>query len=95
VTEYTIGACITNVSEWNNSSLRIAPNPFEDSFQLQLHGAHFTYVQIVDLTGRIIETISASQLNATIDGSAWPSGMYLLQSFDKFGVKGVSVIVKK
>jgi hypothetical protein len=95
VTEYTIGACTTNVGEWNNSSLRIAPNPFEDSFQLLLNRNSYSHVQIVDLTGRIIETISVSRLNARVDASSWPSGMYLLQTFDQMGVKGVSVIVKK
>jgi hypothetical protein len=95
VTEYVIGTCATSVNEWSSRDVLILPNPFENTFQIQLNGYSFSHAQIIDLTGRIIETLPASQLNAPIDGSSWPSGMYLLQTFDAMGAKGTSVILKK
>jgi hypothetical protein len=95
VTEYVIGTCATSVDEWSSRDIQISPNPFEDTFQIQLNGYSFTHAHIIDLTGRIIETIPAWQLNAPVDGSSWPSGIYLLQTFDTMGAKGTSVIVKK
>jgi hypothetical protein len=95
VTEYVIGTCATSVNEWSSRDVLILPNPFENTFQIQLNGYSFSHAQIIDLTGRIIETLPASQLNAPIDGSSWPSGMYLLQTFDAMGAKGTSVILRK
>ena len=95
VTEYVIGTCATSVNEWSSRDVLILPNPFENTFQIQLNGYSFSHAQIIDLTGRIIETLPASQLNAPVDGSSWPAGMYLLQTFDSMGAKGTSVILKR
>jgi hypothetical protein len=73
----------------------VQPNPFENSFRIQVKGAQPEQAVIVDLTGRIVETISGSELQDSIDSSSLPQGMYILQVYSKNSTLECIPIVKR
>jgi hypothetical protein len=79
VTSYTSGPCTTGIAEFNQYSLQIFPNPVEDNFRIITQGEKAEYVTIIDIAGRVIETIPENQLGLLINTSEWTAGLYFLQ----------------
>jgi hypothetical protein len=82
VTSYTTGPCTTGVTETEGSFLNVYPNPFDDSFRLATQGTKPSHFVVVDVTGRIMTTISGSSTAESVNTSNWPSGMYIVHVYD-------------
>jgi hypothetical protein len=95
VTEYTAGPCIVGIAESIDVHFSVQPNPFENSFRIQVKSAQPEQAVIVDLTGRIVETISGSELQDSIDTGSWPQGLYILQVYSKNSTMECIPIVKR
>ena len=78
VTAFTTGPCATEVNELSAGQFSIVPNPFEESFRIILKQAVPSHAAVVDLTGRVLETIPSSRIQQAIDASHWPAGMYII-----------------
>jgi hypothetical protein len=82
VTSYTTGPCTTGVTEAEGSFLSVYPNPFDNSFRLATQGTKPSHFVVVDVTGRIMTTISGSSVSGFVNTSNWPSGMYIVHVYD-------------
>jgi hypothetical protein len=80
VTTYTTGPCSSNFVEALTTNIVVFPNPFNDQFLIQVVGNKPASACVLDMTGRIIARITASQMNESVDTSNWPAGVYLLQT---------------
>jgi hypothetical protein len=57
------------------TEVRLVPNPASTSFKVDLDGVPYQGVQVVDLSGKEIITISEKQIDVT----NWQSGVYLVR----------------
>jgi hypothetical protein len=81
VLSYTAGPCITGVLESDQAGFVVSPNPFDNGFRISCYGFYPSHAVVVDCTGRVMETIPASNLQKEIDTSQWPSGMYIVHVY--------------
>jgi hypothetical protein len=91
-------APIETVTETTNNLLNAIayPNPFRDSFNLEIKPIAATPIQIVvyDMTGRLLESksLTVDQANSTPIGSNYPSGVYQVVVSQESQVQTVRVI---
>ncbi len=64
------------------AQLRIIPNPAGSSFRLEMHGVQPIDVQILDIHGRLIRKLEASEWTGLVDVTQIPAGMYYLRMLD-------------
>lgn len=83
VTSYTAGACITGVSESDESFLSIYPNPIENNFRIITQGKPADYATVTDIAGSVLLTIPGNRLNDEVNASAWSAGTYFVQLYHK------------
>jgi len=82
VTSYTVGPCVTGITESDFATISAYPNPFESGFQLAFSGNNPSHALVFDCMGRIMETVSGLEMQGEIDASNWPSGMYIVHVYD-------------
>ncbi len=76
------------VDSFDLNNLEISPNPFSDYFNIETN-AEVVDIQILDLNGRIIQTINKSK--GKIDGSNLKPGYYLLKISEKKILKVIKI----
>lgn len=82
-----------SVSE--SSSVRIWPNPFNESFYIFNPKGTSTKFMIVDMHGRMVESNMLTNRTSSISSLSWPSGRYKLLLIDRNGeVVNVSLMKK-
>ncbi len=69
------------------SRYEVYPNPTSDLIHIKKSTAKSNRVQLVDLTGRVLQEVVLDGLYTTIDIQNYPSGMYLLKFDDGLIVK--------
>lgn len=79
----------------NKNAVKLYPNPAAASFSIQFNTAQFSraQLQIVDINGRIIKTLSDVQNNAALDISSLRNGLYLVNISDGQSFKTVKKLV--
>jgi hypothetical protein len=95
VTSYVGGPCITSIAEAEVKNWSIYPNPFSESFHLNLAENEFTHAIIYDMTGRVMTFISGKLLAQPIDGSNWESGVYVIHLYGESKVVQHATMLKK
>ena len=71
VTNYIVG-----VSEASEHGIRVYPNPMENELRIDLPSQGIYHVEIRDLTGRIVTSISQCQVSCTLQREGAASGIY-------------------
>lgn len=91
------GICLhPSVSEILSAELKIFPNPATDFISLQYPTkSNISTVQIIDLNGRILREINASQFNNTIDISEYPNGIYVARLIGKDSVAYAKFMIER
>lgn len=95
VHEYTLCYLVTiGINEISNKEdlITISPNPVTSA--LSIEAPLNSTIEILNLQGQIINSLSANAGNTTIDVSAFPTGMYFVEIKSKSGV-GVRKFVKE
>ena len=59
-------------------SLKVFPNPFTESLQVNLESDRYDFVRIIDLSGRIFYEAIIVNTNFTVNLSPFPQGIYIL-----------------
>lgn len=81
----------------SDGSVKTFPNPFTNTFQLQLGNSYMagkTSVRITDVQGRIMQTIEANSHEITL-GSSLSKGIYMVQVISNNAVVYTGKIVKE
>lgn len=83
----------SGIDEANADAVKVFPNPTDALLNVQWSGA-FTpkQMELVDATGRIVMTRTATSTNEQLDLSNIPSGYYLLNIRGDNGVESVQVL---
>ena len=77
----------TGISDRKHDQLRIWPNPANDMLNVQLHnGAMIGLVEVIDITGRIVQSEGSSASIERMDVSGLPIGNYTLRITSEEGV---------
>jgi hypothetical protein len=89
----------TNEAEQNAAFLHVAPNPTTGMLSVTLTEAaqKGTYIDLIDMTGRLIQTIRLADatLVQTLDLTPLPSGIYMVKLRLQDQVIGVAKVVKE
>lgn len=94
VTSYTAGPCTTNLTEIPQLIYTIQPNPFNTSFTLKFTGSQPSLVEVADVTGRVITTLTNDQIKRSVDASDWPQGIYIVRSYSNANAASCQTIMK-
>ena len=75
--------------EWSEADFELYPNPATEQVSLNWNqdALDFTQIQVIDLSGKLIWSLSGSELEngrSEIDVRNWPSGTYI------FSIKGIN-----
>ncbi len=82
-----------NVQDLANSSLRIYPNPASNILNIQ-HDLMIKKIMVIDFTGKAVINKHINSNKSTIDISAIPSGIYLVQIYTNDTPEVVKIIKK-
>jgi hypothetical protein len=95
--ELVSGECLYNsVSDISSVELKLSPNPASDFISLQYPTkSNISTVQIVDMNGRVLQEINASQFNNSIDISEYPNGIYVARLIGKDSVAYAKFMIEK
>ncbi len=72
-----LGSSITE-NQRNNTYSHLYPNPAADKIKIVALSANYT-VNVVDATGKVMDSLRSKGLEQTLDISAYPSGLYLIR----------------
>jgi len=94
-TAYTVTE-VAGVSESNLSEITAYPNPVVTELTINLGNNNVSSINIIDMSGRVLETISNLDSSVTIDMSNYNSGVYFYQVIDNdSAIKTEKFIVTK
>ena len=86
----------------NFSIQNIFPNPFNPSvsIKLYLNTPEYLTIQVLDLNGRVVESINDRNYNAGrnmifLNGEEWSSGVYLLQVSNGVEIASSKMVLTK
>jgi uncharacterized repeat protein (TIGR01451 family) len=82
---------LLNLNSFGNASVSFAPNPTKNVIHITSKG-NITSVQLVDVQGRILETMTANEEQLDFDLSQKAGGVYFVKIWTDKGVKVVKVI---
>jgi hypothetical protein len=63
----------------NQLQLQIYPNPAEGMIQIEFEQKGFYEIGLMDLNGKILQTVNTHTKNVTVDGSGLKDGVYILK----------------
>lgn len=84
--------CVINTDELNKESVSSYPNPTDDAITIAFPSAQNRSIQLLDVQGRLLQTIETSESTLTIDLSECPSGIYQLTSISETGIINKRII---
>lgn len=73
-----------SVNELNEKSATINayPNPASTTLTFETTSADATYIEVMDITGRILDSYSLSNNKVTVDVTAYSQGIYLYNAYN-------------
>lgn len=77
--------CIVNTNERSAESVSIYPNPSEDVIYVEFPSAQKRTIHLLDMQGRILQTVETSESTLTIDLTEFPEGMYQINLISELG----------
>jgi hypothetical protein len=91
------GECLYfGVSDLSSEEIKVSPNPATDFISLEYPTkSNISTVQIVDMNGRVLQEINASQFNNSIDISEYPNGIYVARLIGKDSVAYAKFMIEK
>lgn len=78
--------CVINTEELNKESVSMYPNPTDDAINIAFPSAQNRTIQLLDVQGRLLQTIETSESTLAIDFSEFPVGIYQLNSISESGI---------
>ncbi|MCX6257880.1 MAG: choice-of-anchor L domain-containing protein [Bacteroidia bacterium] len=67
------------VENLSQADIRIYPNPFNGSFNLDLPGVSYADIRIFNAIGQMVFSTKTSVVHQSINASKWPAGIYLVR----------------
>lgn len=82
---FSKGCGTAGISESKKELVNIYPNPVQNELFVQLEEGQITQLDILDLSGKVIKTITSSNAKS-IDVSNLTQGVYMLKVYTETGV---------
>lgn len=86
------GLSVEDIS--TDSKIQIAPNPTSNSFVINGLNSNQNQIQILDLTGKIIQEFQSIQNNQTLNLGSIPKGNYIIKIQSKGKIESKKLVVK-
>jgi hypothetical protein len=86
-------ATTVGVNDLSNLAVLVYPNPAQGSFAVQTENLSNGQLNVFDMQGKLVHSVSVSGQIITVDCSAWTSGMYFLSLDHTFGIHRQKVMV--
>lgn len=74
----------TDIETYTHHSISVYPNPAEEMISIEIHGLELSYIELVDINGKVILESAANE--RTIDINAIPAGIYYLRMRHSEGI---------
>lgn len=89
--------CTTSIHAINafSSDMVVFPSPVVTELNLSMKGAMMEMVEILDMTGRVVEQHTTHTMNYTLEVRNLPTGIYLVKIRTVGGEEGVQRFVKQ
>jgi len=83
------------ISEMNENTFMIYPNPASGMFTVKTNSAYYSSIKIMDVTGRLIITKETTSSTNTFDLFAMENGVYFVQVKNGNTVKTIRLVLQK
>lgn len=77
--------CNVNTTELSAHFMSIYPNPSESVINIAFPSAQKRTIQLLDMQGRMLQTVETSESISTIDLTTFPEGMYQVNMISELG----------
>jgi len=80
------------VDDLSATDFAVYPNPTQNEWNIKTNGQNITSVQVFDMLGKNVITITPNNTSAKIDASALPAGLYFARMTSEAGIKSVKLV---
>lgn len=77
-----------------NNAFTVAPNPAQDQIRISSENGNMTFIQIFDITGKVVYTENTNVANRTIQVGHLPKGVYILHVDTDSGTNVEKLVIK-
>jgi len=89
------GNPVSAQSEFNLSSLKVYPNPANNSVNVALDPNLFKSIQLIDMTGKTVLNTTVENSNTRLGVSHLQNGIYFVKAIGEQGIKVQKLIISK
>ncbi|WP_298421906.1 T9SS type A sorting domain-containing protein [uncultured Kordia sp.] len=83
---------VLSVDEFNTSSFKTYPNPTNDSWNVVTDNVKINAIEVYDISGRQVTTMTPNAFTATIDGSSLKAGIYFAKIQSDKGSSSIKLV---
>ena len=77
------------------NQIKVFPNPAQDLFFIECQTFDLEQIDIMDLNGRIIQSLTPQNAQTAISTKAFPDGVYLIRAYSQNGLFGKKIVLKR
>lgn len=92
IDDMTVGATILGVEDLNVNTFSVYPNPSKNNWTIKTKNESISAVQLYDVLGKQVLSLSPNKSLVTIDGSSLKAGIYFAQLKTAAGIKSLKLI---
>jgi len=89
------GVPVSVKNDFNLSSMKVYPNPADNSVNISLDPSLFESVQMIDLTGKVVSNTTIENSVTRLNISHLQNGIYIVKASGQQGVKMQKLIISK
>ncbi len=90
----TLGATVLSVDDFELSSFKAYPNPTQDSWVVKSKNQKISSIQVYDILGKQVLSLTPDTSEATIDGSSLKAGLYFAKIKSDNSLKSLKLVKK-
>ncbi len=90
----SLGATVLSVDDFELSSFKAYPNPTQDSWVVKSKNQKISSIQVYDILGKQVLSLTPNTSEATIDGSSLKAGLYFAKIKSDNSLKSIKLVKK-
>ncbi len=90
----TLGATVLSIDDFELSSLKAYPNPTQDNWIVKSKNQKISSIQVYDILGKQVLSLTPDTSEATIDGSSLKAGLYFAKIKSDNSLQSIKLVKK-
>lgn len=83
---------VLSTDDFGFSQVSVYPNPAQDEWNIKTNGQNINSVQVFDMLGKNVMSVTPNKNDVTLDASELPSGLYFARLTSESGTKSIKLI---